>query len=130
MRIKSVTALITAAGLLTSVGAALAADPTQADFDACNKEAQARQSSPSASPSTSGGPTGSMSGSTSKDHPASTSGGGATSGTPSGSTGSSVSGGAAPSTDADVALRGIDASGKSDPAFQAAYRECMKQRGF
>jgi hypothetical protein len=108
MGIKSVTAFITAAGLLASVATALAADPTQADFDTCNKEAQSRLSNPAASPSTSGGPTGSMSGSTAKDHPAA----------------------ASPSTDADTALRGIDASGKSDPSFQTAYRDCMKRRGF
>jgi len=40
------------------------------------------------------------------------------------------SGGTSTSTDADVALRGIDQSGKSDPAFQAAYRDCMTRRGF
>jgi hypothetical protein len=120
---KNVTALIAAAGLLTSVGVALAANPTQADFDACNKEAQSRQSSPSASPSTSGGATGNMSGSTSKDHPA------ATPGTSTPST-SAPSTSTSPSTSNDVALRGIDASGKSDPAFQAAYRDCMKRRGF
>lgn len=105
MRIKSVTALIAAAGLLASVGTALAANPTEADFDACNKEAKSRLSSPAASPSTSGEASGSESGSTSKDHPS-----------------------AAPS--ADTALSGIDPSGKGDPSFQAAYRDCMKRRGF
>jgi hypothetical protein len=119
MRIKSVTALMVAAGLLASLGTALAANPTQADFDACNKEAQSRQSSPAASPSTSGPSTPGT-------------GGGATGSVSGGTTGagSSVSGGASTSSDADVALRGIDASGKGDPSFQAAYRECMKRRGF
>jgi len=57
-----------------------AATPTQADFDACNKESQARATSPGA-----------------------------------------------PS---DSQLPGISTGGQSDPAYQQAYRECLKRRGF
>jgi hypothetical protein len=53
-----VTTLLAVAGLLAWAPAVFAAAPTQADFDACNREAQARQSTPSASPSTGGSPSG------------------------------------------------------------------------
>src|SRR3989442_4019300 len=49
------TALIAAASLLAIGAVAQAVTPSQADFDACNKEAQARASSPAASPGGTGG---------------------------------------------------------------------------
>src|SRR2546428_3823486 len=52
---KRATALIAAARLLAIGAVAQAVTPSQADFDACNKEAQARASSPAASPGGTGG---------------------------------------------------------------------------
>jgi hypothetical protein len=162
--IKCARALIAVAGVLAFASASLAATPTQADFDACNKEAQARGSSPAASPGTSGSPAdtkgagesvsggtfGSTSGSTADTKGAGESVSAGTSGSTSGSTagtkgagessvsggtsgstsGPSVSGGASTSTGADATLRGMAGSGQSDPAYQQAYRDCMKRRGF
>jgi hypothetical protein len=34
------------------------------------------------------------------------------------------------SSDSDSSLQGIAAAGKSDPAYQQAYRDCLKSRGF
>jgi hypothetical protein len=93
---------------------ALAADPTQADFDACNRIAQSKLTSPSASPQ--GQPQ-----TDAKARP------------------SAAAPQAAPSPEtADKArvanqadqLRGIADSSKDDPTYQQAYRDCMKGRGF
>src|SRR2546425_8219135 len=55
MKTTRATALIAAASLLAIGAVAQAVTPSQADFDACNKEAQARASSPAASPGGTGG---------------------------------------------------------------------------
>jgi len=111
---KTASALV-ATAFLTTTTFAFAADPTQTDFDACNRMAQSK-ASPSASPQSSGSSTTTQSGS---------------------STGSAQQ--AAPSpqpaSEARVAnqadqLRGIAEASKDDPAYQRAYRDCMKGRGF
>ena len=48
-RISALIVLVVSVFLVSST-AALAADPTQADFDTCNRMAQSRTSDPSASP--------------------------------------------------------------------------------
>src|SRR5439155_11230497 len=110
---RSACALVTAATLFSMSGIALAA-PTQADFDACNREAQAATQNPSAFPRSSSVP-----GST--DTSSSVSGGASTSGRTSGATGS---------TSVDSTLLGMAAVGADDQAYQQAYRDCMKRRGF
>jgi hypothetical protein len=115
MNAKSFTALVAGAGLLAVASAGQAAQqPTQADFDACNKEAQAKAGgAPAASPSTGTSPsTGARGGATT--------GGGAT--TP--------GGGATTSGSSDQQLQGMAAAGQSDPAYQQTYRECLQRRGF
>ncbi len=146
------TALIAAASLLAIGAVAQAVTPSQADFDACNKEAQARASSPAASPGGTGGSDigspragtgnvppqsvsgGGTSGSTGTSGGASGSAGASTSGGVSGSTGTgasgSTSGGVSGSPSTDQQLQGIASSGANDPAYQQAYRECMNRRWF
>jgi hypothetical protein len=142
-------AAVTAAGLLAVSGPAQAANPTKADFDACNREAQARITSPSASPSgaggTSGAPSASSPGSSSSSSTPGASGsastgagsGGSTSGASGGMSSSSpgttsgTSGGSgATASGADAQLQGMAAAGQSDQAYQQAYRDCMKRLGF
>jgi hypothetical protein len=128
---------------------ASAAQPTRADFDACNAMARAGGANPSASPQT-GGTTG-PSATTPSGTPDSTSGvqqgGGAGktgpmitgSGRQPGSTGgvregtgavtSDATGSASTGTSADQ-LSGMAEQGMKDPAYRAAYQECMKRRGF
>ena len=48
-RISALLVLLASVFLVSST-AALAADPTQADFDTCNRMAQSKTSNPSASP--------------------------------------------------------------------------------
>ncbi len=139
-RSKCAIALIAAASVLAFAGAGLAANPGQADFDACNKEAQAKGGSPAASPGTkdSGAATSASPGtssapsaspSTSGGASSTTSGGAAAGAGTSGTTGgTSVSGGA--STSAEAQLQGMAAAGQADPAYQQVYRDCMKKRGF
>ena len=106
----SVTTLAAAAAAIVMLsGVGQAAPPTQADFDACNGEAQMRGANPAASPGAPG-----------------TSGTTPSTDTPRPSPGPSPSGGADP----DSQLGGIAAAGQSDPAYQQAYRECLKRRGF
>ncbi len=112
-RSRSACALVAAATLFSMSGIALAA-PTQADFDACNREAQAATQNPSAFSRSSSVP-----GST--DTSSSVSGGASTSGSTSGATGS---------TSVDSTLLGMAAVGADDQAYQQAYRDCMKRRGF
>ncbi len=131
MSSKSVIAVIAAASVLAFAGAGLAANPSQADFDACNKEAQAKAGSPAASPGTTGsgsGASGAPGAGTSGGASGSTSGGvSGSAGGASGTTGgSSVSGGASTTSD----LQGMASAGQADPAYQQAYRDCMKRRGF
>ena len=53
---------------------------------------------------------------------------GSTGGTGSLSGGSTLSGGSSSPTE-DVGLRGIASSGGADPAYQQAYRDCLRRRG-
>jgi len=140
-------AIVAAASVLAFSGGALAQTgsanaPTQGDFDLCNHEAQgsspgASTSGGSALPRTSSPRVGSPStatpgsagaGSSVSDSVgagAATGGsttGGSTLGSGSVSTGSSVSG--------DTQLRGIAAAGSNNSAYQSAYRDCMKRKGF
>ncbi len=55
-RISALIALVAGVFLFSST-AALAADPTQADFDTCNRVAQSKTSNPSASPKENAGAT-------------------------------------------------------------------------
>src|SRR5438309_11475222 len=54
-RISALIVLVASVFLVSST-AALAADPTQADFDTCNRMAQSKTSNPSASPNDNAGP--------------------------------------------------------------------------
>jgi hypothetical protein len=145
--------MISGITLLAFAGLAEAAGPTQTDFDACNRAAQAMAANPSAAPATG------REGNTKPGTPVSPSAAPDTK-TPSpapesGDTttrpGTPVSPSAAP-TDApktppppsttgmtsgtssastsDQLSRGMSASGQSDPAFKQAYMDCMKRRGF
>lgn len=118
------TALLTAAGFLVAWGAAFAADPTQADFDICNQQAQAATTTgaatpgaqaPSASPGTDKPDTQAPSASPSTDKPSVQA--------PSASPGTEKPAG-------EQQLRGMAAAGETNPAYKIAYRDCMKQRGF
>jgi hypothetical protein len=99
--------VVVAAVLLVFAGATLAAEPTQADFDACNQMAKPGASSPSASPQTQ------APGRSSAAPPP-----------------------ASPSQDRTRPenqpnpLRGIAEESKDDLAYRQLYRDCMKQRGF
>jgi len=111
---KRISVLAAIAFIAGTATVALAADPMQADFDACNQMAQSKLSTPSASPQS----------------------------PPQGDAKSAPSAGApqaAPSPqtadEAKVAnqanqLRGIADASKDDPTYQQAYRDCMKGRGF
>jgi hypothetical protein len=126
------------AGLVMALASTtLAAEPTQGDFDACNRAAQAA-SSPSAAPST--GATG-PSITTPSGTPDTTGGvqpGGTTTKTGPMITGTGRTpaspGGVAEGTGAlskdDAPTRGMSPEGMKDPAFKATFQECMKQRGF
>ena len=111
-RISTLIALAVIVITVTSSGA-IAATPTQADFDACNQMAQSKLSA-SASPQT---------------QPSAAAPAQPSAGTPQ----------AAPSPEpADVArveiqadqLRGIADAYMNDRAYQRAYVDCMKGRGF
>ena len=179
-----ISASLVAGCILASVAPAAAADPTQADFDACNRMAQAVGGNPSASPGTGGttgpaitspsgtpdstqgvrpgggaGKTGPMvtgtgrepgspggvregTGAVSRDSSAggSTSAPGTSTGVSPGSTSTSgastgVSGGSTPASGASTGasgdrIRGMADAGRNNPAYQTAYQDCMKQRGF
>jgi hypothetical protein len=146
------SALAAATCLVCAATVTFAASPTQTDFDACNRMAQSKVTSPSASPKTD----------TKSEEKASS-----TQAAPSQETASEArvanqaqenNSSASPRTDAKpepntpsaqqqaapsqepasearVAvqadqLRGIADESKNDPAYQNAYRDCMKGRGF
>lgn len=142
-------ASLVAGCVLATVAAASAAEPTQSDFDACNRAAQASAGSPSASPKPSGATGPSIT--TPSGTPDTTQGvqAGGTGGktgpmiTGTGRTPGSVGGvsegtgalardsaAGAPTGGADGQVRGMADDGKTNPAFKTAYQECMKQRGF
>jgi hypothetical protein len=131
---RTATAIIAAVGVLALAVSTLAQTgsvrtPTQTDFDLCNREAQLARgglsgggvsASPSTAPTTPGAGGGLASGPTGAA--------GATGGTGSVTGGSTLSSGGAAT--GDVQLRGMGASGASDAAYQQAYRDCMRRRGY
>ncbi len=126
------TVLIAATGVLTLSGAALgqtggtARPAAQSDFDLCNREAQAAAGG-SAAPRTGTAPSpGPSSGGATSGGPGAA---GATGGTGTLGDGSTLSSGSTIVT-GDPTLRGMASGGGSDPAFQQAYRDCMRRRGF
>jgi len=131
-----VTASVVAGSVLALAAVAPAAEPTQSDFDACNRAGQAA-SAPSAAPST--GATG-PSITTPSGTPDST--GGIRPGGSAGRTGPMITGsgrtpggpgGVAEGTGAvstDSGVPGMSSEGMKDPVFKAAFQDCMKQRGF
>ena len=144
-------ALISATSLAPTL--ALAAQPSQADFDACNRMARVAVSSPSASPQTGGatGPTITSpsgtpdstagvqpGGGTAKTGPMITGSGrepgttgGVREGTGAVTSGTTGAGSTAGTSGASAPrLTGMSDRGMSDPAYQAAYQDCMKKRGF
>ena len=146
---RLLTVAVIAGSMFAVATLASAAEPTQADFDACNRVAQAGGSSPSASPQA-GGATG-PSITTPAGTPDTTGGvqpGGAKgktgpmitgSGREPGSTGGVGAGTGAvakdstdgtPADGSNAQLRGMSDQGAKDPAFKTAYQECMKRRGF
>jgi hypothetical protein len=111
---KKVSVLLIAVVLSFTASVALAAEPMQTDFDACNQMAQSKLSNPSASPQT---------------QPQSEAKAGSTAGGP------QAAPSPQPAAEARVAvqanqLRGIADASKDDPAYQQAYLDCMKGRGF
>jgi len=133
---KRLLTVAVVAGSVFAVSAlASAAEPTQADFDACNGVAQAGGSNPSASPQAGGatGPSITTPGGT-PDSTAGVQPGGAKGST--GGVGGGTGAVAKDSTDGTPAgasnaqLRGMSDQGAKDPAFKTAYQECMKRRGF
>ena len=129
---RTITAALATAGMLTLGAAASAQTATQADFDACNRAAQAggvgagssstaRVDAPSADTNRQINSSGRVSSSAGSP------------GTNSGTTSSGAAGmpSASPRTSAtDPQLVGMDATGHGSAAYQRAYRDCMKQRGF
>jgi hypothetical protein len=132
-----VTVSIIAGSILALAAMASAAEPTQNDFDACNRAGQAA-SAPSAAPSTgvtgpsittpSGTPdaTGGVrsGGSAEKTGPMIT-GTGRTPGSPGG-----VAEGTGAVSKGESGVPGMAPEGRKDPVFKAAFQDCMKQRGF
>ena len=114
-RRTSACALVAAGMIFGMSGSALAA-PTQADFDSCNREAQVGGQNPVASPRADSSAPGTSSSS------AGTMADGA------GTAGGSVS--SSGSTSSDSTLQGMAAAGATDPAYQQAYRDCMRRQGF
>jgi len=110
----SALVVVSVGAFIVSSGVAIAAGPTQADFDACNQMAQSKVSSPSASPqsATRAG----------EQRPSSNA-------TPQAAPSPESAEKARVENQADQ-LRGISDVSKDDPAFQQAYRDCMKRRGF
>jgi hypothetical protein len=132
---RTLTVLSTAtAALLALAGGVVAQSttPSQADFDLCNREAQAKVSSPSASPSASPSPGAITTQPSASPATGAGSGAGTTTGSAGGTTGGapSASGPMPGGSTAGSDLRGIAPDKTGDMAYQTAYRDCMKQRGF
>ena len=120
-------AIVTGSSVLAFYGGAFAGTgsaktPTQADFDVCNRQAQQSHEG-SASPSTGAG-----SSVTSGVGAGAASGGTMSGGSTLNSSSSVTSGGLGVSR--DIQLRGMATTGAGDPAYQQAYRDCMKMNGF
>jgi hypothetical protein len=110
---------IVAAGVVTFSNSAFGADPTQVDFDACNREAQTKVGAGHA-PSSSGG----------TGHTTTSPSQGVTSGGATETSKESPSGAAGSVAGTSKSVRGMSSAGQNNPAYQEAYRECMKSRGF
>jgi hypothetical protein len=118
-------------GIVGAGTSAFAANPTKADFDACNKQAQAAiGTTGSASPRASTGPSGTPGGTGSSAVSGSTSAGSTSTG-PSGTPGETKPG-TSPSSPAMTSdsMRGITGPHATDPGYRQAYMDCMKKRGF
>jgi hypothetical protein len=109
---KTLSVLV-ATAFLAGATVALAAEPTQKDFDACNRMAQSKLS-PSASPQ-------SPADTAARSRP--------TTASPQAAPSPKPAGEARVANQADQ-LHGIADASKDDPAYQQAYRDCMKSRGF
>jgi hypothetical protein len=96
--------------------------PSQADFDACNKQAEAQVGAPSAAARPRTGPMITGPGTPATGSPGSPDAAGG--GKDMRITGSDVPGAR------EAGLSGMAAAGQSDAAYQQAYRDCMKSRGF
>jgi hypothetical protein len=106
--------LATLAFIAGTATAAMAAAPAQADFDACNRMAQSKVRSPSASPQ-------SQPQADAKTPPSPA--------TPQAAPSPQTADQARVANQANQ-LHGIDEASKDDPAYQQAYRACMSGRGF
>jgi hypothetical protein len=124
------TMLVAVSGVAALLGSAHAQSggrpPNQGDFDVCNREALAAIGG-SASPRTSGTPSPAPSTSGTTIGSGSLGAAGATGGTGAVSDGSTLT---SSSTGGDPTLRGIASGAGSDPAYQQAYRDCLRRRGF
>ena len=145
MKLFTLVSLAAGCGLSLAT-AAVAASPSQADFDACNRAAQfANDASGSASPSmrATGPAITSPSGTPDSTSGVKPGGSAAKTGPMITGTGRSpeAAGGVGAGTGAisrdpastpapDDRTRGMSGSGQTDPAFRTAYQNCMKQRGF
>jgi hypothetical protein len=131
-RTSLATMLATAGAVVVLLGPAHAQSgstgrpPAQADFDLCNREAHAAIGG-SASPRTSATPSPGPSTGGTTIGSGTLGAAGATGGTGALSDGSTLTGS---STTGDPTLRGIASGAGSDPAYQQAYRECLRRRGF
>ena len=132
---KSLTAIVTGVSVVALWGAALAqigsttTGPTQADFEVCNREAQMKVGA-SPSPITRRGT--STAGVAAAAGAGAAAGGAASGGSTLGGD-STLSGGSAlgrVEENVDSQVRGLGDVGENDPRYRAAYRECMKTRGF
>jgi hypothetical protein len=130
--------VVVATAFVASVSVAAAAQPTQADFDACNQTAKSKLSSPSASPqiqaktdaqTQSSGPQAAPSPETAREARAESDPKGHTSAGPQAAPSQEPAGEARVGNQADP-LRGIADASKDDQTYQQAYRDCMKGRGF
>jgi len=143
------TVALVAGSLLAVAALASAAQPAQADFDACNRAAQAAGPSPSASPQAGGatGPSITTPGGTPDTTSGVQQGGGGSktgpmitgSGREPGSPGAVGAGTGAVTKDStggtaagasNGQLTGMADQGTKDPAYKTAYQDCMKRRGF
>jgi hypothetical protein len=131
---RSIVFGISMLSLLASANIVDAAEPAQADFDACNKDAAAKTENPSAAPRTgeagtakSGTP---VSPSTAPSSPAPVTPSPAPKGRTDAGPGTPVSPSKATTSSPSDVSRGMAAAGQSDPAFRLAYTECMGRRGF
>jgi hypothetical protein len=128
--VNRTTALLAAAALLAA--GAVAHAQTQNDFDQCHREAQAAAGNPSALPGLSvGGSVMTSPGSSEANRQPNASGRiSGSAGSPGTNAGAISSGGAGTRKDSSVTAGTLGDAGKDDPAYQQAYRDCLKRRGF